>query len=326
MLSNCLDNYIGIRGLCSDTLPESGLYINDLQSVSLKMLANIADSEQKDFLGVFNEVTTRALNEFESDVMNRSQKFFRTNIQIENDKTGTFKEPYEVVSSSAEFKGVGIELRDNISNYLSIYINTVQIYLDGVGTKSILIYNTLDGVLMDTVTFEGVVGMNRVNINKSYPTYGQNTNIFICYDATATNSISVDNIDYSDAAIIRGAKVSTGSSVIDSNLVYDGDSYGLVVDYNIKCDISEFICSSRDAFKFALWYKFGACLMFERLNSDRLNKFTLNKSPLEIKEIYKFYDNKYTEIMESVMSNLNSNEDTVCFSCNRQRNYRYLKP
>ncbi len=326
MLSNCLENYIGIRGLCNDTIPASGLYLNDLQSISLKMLSNIADGEQKDFTGVFNEITTRAFNEFESDVMVRTQKYFNTNVLLENNITGYYKEPYEAVSGSTDFKGVAIELRESISKYLSIYINTVQIYLDAPATKDIFIYNTLDGSLMDTISFDGVEGMNRVNINKSYPTYGQNTNIFICYDGDSTNSISVDNIDDSSTAIIRGAKVSNASSVIDSNLVYDGDSYGVVVDYNIRCDISEFICSSRDLFKYALLYKMGSAVMFERLASTRMNKYTLTKTPLEIKEIYKFYEDKYSDIMDSVISNLDMNEDGVCFTCNRQRNYKYLKP
>ena len=326
MLSTCLNNYIGLRGLCSDTVPSSGLYINDLQSISLKMLANIANEEQKDFIGLYSEVYTRALNEFESDVMIRMQKYFNTNVLLENDITGYYNEPYEVVSSSTDYKGVSIELRDNISKYLSVYVNTVQIYLDADATHEIYVYNTLDGSLLDTISFVGTEGMNRVNINKSYPTYGQNTNIFICYNGTSVNSVSVDNSDYSNNAIIRGAKVPTASSVIDSNLVYDGDSYGLVVDYNIRCDISEFICSSRDLFKFALLYKIGAAIMFERSTSTRLNKYTLNKSPLEIKEIYKYYENKYSEIMDSVISNLDKNSDNVCFSCNRARNYNYLRP
>lgn len=326
MLSKCLTNYIGIRGLCTDSNPESGLYINDLQSVSIKNLASLATAEQKNFQGVYNEITTRALNEFESDVMNKAQKFFRTNVLIENDKTGFFKEPYENVNASAEYKGVSIELRKNISNYLSVYINTAQIYLKADGTRKIFIYNSLDGSLMDTIEFEGKKGMNRVMINKSYPTYGQHTNIFVCYNGTAIDSISVENNDLSKTAIIRGAKVSTASSVLDSNFTFDGDSYGLVLDYNVKCDISEFICSSRDAFKFALWYKFGASIMFDRLDSDRMNKFTLNKTASEIKELYRFYDTKYNEAMNSVMENLNANEDAICFTCNRERKYVYLKP
>ena len=326
MLKDCLNNFIGVRGLYEDVTSDSGLYINDLPSVSLKMLANLSDGETKDFTGLIDSIETLAFNQFESDVMNKAQKFFKTNVLLENDISGTYKEPYEVVNSSAEYKGVSIQVRDNISKYLSVYINTIQIYLDGAISTDILIYNTLTGVLMDSIPFDGLVGMNRININKSYPTYGQETNIFICYNGTSVNSIKVDNVDYSETAIIRGAKVSTVSSVIDSNLVFNGDSYGLVVDYNIRCDISEFICSSRDLFKYAIWWKIGSAIMFERMTSQRMNKYTLNKTAAELKELWEYYEKQYDDIMLSVMSNLNKNEDKVCFECSRQRSYKYLKP
>lgn len=326
MLATCLDNFIGIRGLKNDVTPESGLYINDLQSVSIKLLANLATEEQKNFKGVYNEITTRALNEFEADVMNKAQKFFKTNVVLENNKSGYYPEPYETEAASAFYKGVSIELRDNISKYLSVYINTAQIYLDSAGTKEIRIYNTLDGKILHSITFEGSVGMNRVAINKSILTYGQNTNLFVCYDGTATASIKTDNIGDSSVAIVQGAKCSTGSSVIDANLDFTGDSAGLVVDYNIKCDLSEFICSNRDAFKFALWYKYGSAIMFDRLDSDRLNKFTLNKTAAEKKELYNFYETKYDESVESVIKSLNTSQDPYCFACNKKRQYKFLRP
>ena len=144
MLSDCLSNFIGVRGLCNDTVPDSGLYLNDLPQISLKMLNNIADSDHKNFKGVIDSCQTLAFNEFQSDVMVRMQKYFKTNVLLENNKTGTFKDPYEDVNASTDFKGVAIELRDNISNYLSIYINTIQIYLKASGEQSIYIYNTLD--------------------------------------------------------------------------------------------------------------------------------------------------------------------------------------
>lgn len=326
MLQDCLNNYIGVRGLCSDTTPDSGLYLNDLPSVSLKLIANLANGEQKDFTGLIQEIKTLTFNEFESDVMNKSQEFFKTNVLLEKNITGNYKEPYQSVSQSTEYKGVSVELISNISKYLSFYINTVQLYLASDISTNIYIYNTLTGELMDTIAFDGYEGMNRININKSYPTYGQDTNLFICYDATAINSIKVDNIDQSSTAIIRGAKVPVVSQVIDSNLVYDGDSYGLVVDYNVRCDISEFICSSRDLFKYAIWWKMGSAIMFDRMTSNRLNKYTLNKSAAEIKELWEYYEEKYNDIMDSVISNLSKNEDQVCFSCSRRRNYKYLKP
>ena len=326
MLSDCLDNFIGVRGLCEDVTPDSGLYINDLPQISLKMLNDIADSDHKNFSGVFTSCKTLAFNEFQSDVMIRTQKFFKTNVLLEKSNSGQYEKPYSTITKGTEYRGLSIKIRDNVSDYLSIFINTIQVYFTEVLEVDFLVYNTLDGSLIDTISHTSTVGMNRININKSYPTYGQDTNIFICYDATLIDTIEVDNNDDSTTAIVQGGKVTVGQSVIDANLTTGNDSFGMVVNYNIQCDISEFICTNRDLFKFAIWWKIGEAIMFERMTSNRLNKFTIFKTPEELKELWEYYGRKYSEIMDSIVPNLNQTEDGVCFECSRQRTYKYLRP
>jgi hypothetical protein len=326
MLSDCLQNFIGIRGLCEDSISESGLYLNDLPQISLKMLNNIADSDQKNFSGVLESCKTLAFNEFQSDVMVRTQKFFKTNVLLEKSNSGQYEKPFKEILKGSELRGLSIKVRDNISDYLSIYINTVQMYFKEALTTDIYIYNSLDGSLLDTISHTSTIGMNRININKSYPTYGQDTNIFICYDATLIDTISVDNNDDSSTAIVQGAKIAIGQSVIDDNLTTGNESFGMIVNYNIQCDISEFICTNRDLLKFAIWWKMGEAIMFERMTSNRLNKFTLFKTPEELKELWEYYGTKYSEIMDSVISNLNKTQDNICFECSRQRTYKYLRP
>jgi hypothetical protein len=327
MLSDCLSNYIGIRGFSTDTIPESGLYVNDLPSVSLKMLSNISNDEQKNYSEIWDELYTRTLNQLESDVLIKAQKYFKTSLVLDNSITGYHADPYEVELSSADFKGVTIEADQRKSKYLSIYVNSVNLYLPGAVSDNIYIYNLMNGELLDTIPFVGLVGNNIIEINKKYITYGQDTKIFICYNSTDVgNSIKTDMIDYSSTVNIYGAKVSTGSSVIDSNLTKSGDSYGMIANYNIRCDISEFICSSKDVLKYAIWWKLGSSIMFERMTSNRMNKFTLNKSAVEIKELWEYYEDEYNKIMDSVMDNLEANSDNICFSCRKQRNYKYLKP
>ena len=126
MLKDCLENFIGLRGYCSESTPESGLYVNDLPSVSLKMINDVGNEEQKNFVGVWNEIYTRTLNQFESDVLIKAQKYFKTTLVAENSISGYNADPYEVESSSAEFKGIAIDANSRISKYLSIYVNSVQ--------------------------------------------------------------------------------------------------------------------------------------------------------------------------------------------------------
>ena len=62
----CLINYIGLRG-CGLPEPESGLYLNSLPGLTLKNLQSVANSEQVNFIGVFNEVQERAINRLIQD-------------------------------------------------------------------------------------------------------------------------------------------------------------------------------------------------------------------------------------------------------------------
>ena len=327
MLSDCLENFIGLKGYCSDTIPESGLYVNDLPGISMKMLANIANDEQKDYSGIWNEIYIRTLNQLEGDILSKAQKYFKTDVLIDNSITGYHDDPLVVEPSTTDFKGITIETDSRTSKYLSIYVNSVQLYLPATKSDNIYIYNLMNGELLDTIPFDGLVGNNIIQINKKYITYGQDTKIFICYNSNDVGaSIKTDSIDSSNIADIRGAKISTASSVIESNLTYNGNSYGLIANYNIRCDISEFICSSRDVLKYAIWWKLGASIMFERMTSNRMNKYTLNKTAVEIKELWEHYEDEYDKIIKSVMDNMEANSDRVCFSCRKERNYKFLRP
>ena len=185
----------------------------------------------------------------------------------------------------------------------------------------------MNGQLLDTIPFEGLQGNNIVQINKKYITHGQDTKIFICYNsADLGDSIKTDVVGSANIVKVQGAKMNNSFSPIESNLIYDGNSYGLTVSYNIGCEISEFICSSKDVLKYAIWWKLGASIMFERMTSNRMNKYTLNKSAVEIKELWEYYEEEYNKIMDSVLNNLEANSDAICFSCSKQRNYKYLKP
>ena len=54
--------------------------------------------------------------------------------------------------------------------------------------------------------------------------------------------------------------------------------------------------------------------------------YTLNKTAVEIKELWEHYEDEYDKIIKSVMDNIEANSDRVCFSCRKERNYKFLRP
>lgn len=67
MPSDCLYDYIGLRGLCVDVEPASGSYLNQLAGITLTSMDKVADREQQTFVGVWNDVQTRGIRRFRKD-------------------------------------------------------------------------------------------------------------------------------------------------------------------------------------------------------------------------------------------------------------------
>lgn len=74
----CLTDFIGLMG-CGSSEPGSGLYINSLPGISLEMMDNIADAEQKTFVGVWNEVQKRGIMSFRTQFMAQLNQCYQIN-------------------------------------------------------------------------------------------------------------------------------------------------------------------------------------------------------------------------------------------------------
>lgn len=325
---SCLDDLVILRGFCSDATSISGLAVNDLPGIHIKQVASLANEEQKNFSGVWDNVYKRATSIMEGDVLVHFQSFMKTNILIDDETFGYYRNDYETEGSSANYKGVAIKLFG--SKYLKVFINKVFLRLENnsASSSTITIFDYNDGRTLDTVSFTPQDGLNEIPINKSYDMHGQKSRIFVAYDgaiADAMKSSSVSQYDYSRFAVIRGAKVSKASAVTKDNMDFDGETHGMVLDLTVNCSIENVLCSNKYLFRIPLWYKLGAELMNERLNSDRINAYTmLNKE--QAKERRDMYDEKYEKQLNSILSNMEPTGDNLCFSCNKKRQYLYSKP
>lgn len=321
MISECLANLIGIRGLCDDTTPLSELFVNDLSGVSLKSIASLTNEEQEDYKGVWDEIYQRSLNQLEGDILARMQKFFKTNILLDHETFGFYKSTYATEASSNQRKGIAIDLIG--SKHTEIFINNVELRLESVTNTVgvITIFNYNDGRVLDTITFTAVEGVNDIAINKRYSSFGQRTRIFISYDGNIAAAIQSSSTSYTDVygfAVTKGAKIAVGTSVVKNNISFDGETHGMVINYNVFCSVSNFICSNKDLFKLALWYKVGQNFMDERLISTRINKYTLlNKERAEF--LYDEFKKQYEENLNTVLDNMDLQGDDVCFPCQKSR-------
>lgn len=322
---NCLENYIGLRGSCSDSAtPESGLYINDLPSISLKAMTSFANEEQENYIGFYDEIQTFSINQLRSDVLVKKAKYFDKQTLLSAQNSGKYTTPYVSNISSANLKGVFVELYD--SYYSALKLNHVQLYLNSAIDGDIYIYDVNNGELIDTISFSGVKGSNIINLSNKIHSYGQRLRVFVCYDASLVDSIETVNYEHFPSYVIsRHGKISKADSVSYNNINFDNNSSGLILNFNVTCEIDGLICQNRDYFKMPLFYLLGRNIMLSQIHNIRYNKYTmLNRE--ELKELYDFYSDNYESSLVAALDSIEMTTDGICFSCNKQRTFKHLKP
>ena len=71
----CFHDYIGLS-LCAGAyeVPASGIYINSLPGLNIESIDKIADQEQINYIGVWEDVQTNAMQQFRVDVIAEMMK------------------------------------------------------------------------------------------------------------------------------------------------------------------------------------------------------------------------------------------------------------
>lgn len=117
----CFIDYIGLS-LCGGVYnaPASGIYINSLPGLSIESIDKVADQEQVNYLGVWEDVQTNAVQQFKIDVMSEINKCYQINCDC--DYEALICENIEVLTQSWKFLlGVWILVFRINSNRLNRY-------------------------------------------------------------------------------------------------------------------------------------------------------------------------------------------------------------
>jgi hypothetical protein len=344
-LTTCLTDYIGISGCTPTTTPDSGIYLDRfLQGVELKMIDQIATEQQADWTGVWADVQSRAIKQFEADVRQAFNERYRiksisqsVDIQKVIDTTST-------TTASAQQRGFALQMNTSDGSYVGsnmseIYIQDLYLYSDYVGSVTLTIYDLDDGSTLKTKTQTMASGWNTIRILESYPS----RNIFVSYDATNINSVSQDitklktavNFDqnnddfglyYDYGVICCGVQISgaTSEPSTPTTLTKGNDVFGLSGTFGLVCKWDTLVCNNLKTFETAFAYCLGIELMNERLYSSRLNEFTMfdREQSAELKQLYlvKYRggildDITYDGLLTQSVLGVNMDKHDCCIEC-----------
>lgn len=320
MSLDCLKDHIGVEG-CITTTPNSGIFINQLPGIGLEMIDKLADEQQIDFNGVWDDVQERAIRRFKTDINSEFKERYKLknitqSIDLEREIDTASTTPV-----AAEYRGFTLELDrtdDNFaySNLETIYIQTLSLYFTSTNATTIKVFDILTGteLFSQAVPAPSVIGWTTINI---YQTFTQRR-LFVAYDATLLTGVNFDVTDLRNGinssqtgctvvcfscggggvsgtnrnAELRAGQATIAATIVEDDITFGDDLFGLSGIWSVICSFDGFVCNNKDSFTTALWYLLGIELMTERLYTSRLNEFTAydrNKA----NELLRLFTRKY---------------------------------
>lgn len=295
---DCLLDYIGLQG-CSQTVPDSGLFVNDLAGIQLRQVDEIADEDQQNFTGVFAKVQARSLKIFEKDVKHAFRQKHALKGLTQSINIGKLVDTSITKAASSEYRGLAIELNeanDDVvcSNLQLIFIQTINIFVPGAETFNVKIFDldSEEELFTKSVTTT-TSGFTSINVNDSFLS---SRRISVVYDCSSINSVKLDIADHELNCFQRCKSRVRGviSTVADpANVTFDtNNTQGLSVIFSIQCKYDVVVCNNKDIFAQALLYLLGSQLMFEQMNSSRTTRWTMLENK-QAKFLHGYYKAMY---------------------------------
>lgn len=320
----CLDNLIGINNVCDIVQSVSGLSVNDLPGMSIKIAESIITNEDISGKKFIEDKIQFSQKYLIADIRNYLQDKFKINSILSSETFGIYK-PVPSISTAIAGRLKGIRVLVYEYSYTELQISRIGIKLNSSVTDNIYIYDLSSGKLLDTIEFTSIAGeIVYVDVNKKYKANKQKQSIFVCLDASIADqydtysgqrgclSCSRSNvIEYSTSGYISSA-----SQKIDSNFIASSGSAGITIDYNISCDIERFICSMAQSVAWPLLYKIGAEILKELRFSKNLNSMVLIDRE-NSEEMLTYYESEYLRGMNQLTTNMRIPDD-ICFRCDKK--------
>ena len=332
---SCFDGLIKLNGCSITEVPQAVYSLNSLPGISLKSFEQVANSEQQNYIGLWDAINERA----EARLKNQIISYMSTRYDIKRVRrtVDIFGSDTDAVSDD-KFKGIiinsGYSLVENwkISPLQSTSIDKIRFYKSNTTTATIIdvvFFNYISKQILFTKTLTvanlvqgwneidillkfdcAVLGIGFLDTNINGVTYSTN-------DANGYFSSCFDycyGLDYGNCGQINGF-IST-TAAIGGNLANNTTVNSLQAVVTLGCEYDSAVCSNRLLFAEAYWYALGIELMTERMFSERINFYTSVKRE-EAKELLDLYNVRYEEALKNALGGLKFECD-ACLECNSQ--------
>jgi len=322
---NCLENIysgnvivIGIRDYKNCESPISGLYINDIEGLTLKTLAAVTNEEHESGYKFAKDKILLAIKLVIDDFKSQIFPTWTMNQVIESGFTGVFDSKFNNIAPLE--RGVSLERSTN-TKLAKIFINELEILVADTGDNTIKI---IDGLNTQLIPVSLVANEKlTLQLNKEC----ESDFVTITMDNYAMRTARMNQTTRMSGGGCRSCFHSrrTGSDNLE-NTGWNGTGeeyqmYGINAKATLRCSEEELICSVYDKMYFLFWLRSGMEICKEIEMSTRLNPIALfgkEKAAQLYERLSGEYEKKFKIFADSIGRYLGQFSD-LCLTCNKSK-------
>jgi hypothetical protein len=266
-------NYIGIRGGCDTSAPSSGLYINDLPGISLRLAANLADEDTIRGTELLRNVESQAIRSVWVDVKNKLSEYIEIGKLISQKQYGKHYVEDTTTYLAPVAAEVGVRFRKyNCDPYTGIKINYVDIRVNSDVSGKVL--KITDGCTVTEYPFDAV-SCQIVRIQTNYTALTDE--VFVAVDAS---DLALEDMSLLSGCQCHGSCRCNGGACVTAEgwngTTTTSQAYGMAIMAQCVCEDSTFLCTLQDDLSMLVQMKMGILLAQELRLTKRYNFMVSN--------------------------------------------------
>lgn len=334
-----LIDYIGIKGAPLPT-PESGEYINRLlPGLPMEAMVKVTDADQESFLEQWQDIQKLAAKRFNTRIISEFQKRYQIYTLQRSIDLLKAVDKTETTGAAPKWRGFTIELtpdKEQLVVYSALqclYVQSLRLYRNEAGAA-------IDGAIFDLRTGEKLkefefpaataAGWTTVKIEERYTAY----RLFCAYDGTILDGTTLDITasvlgEFGACACelngdgcysrLQGAQAdSLSDEITDDDLDTGLNTYGLSGIFALQCSYEPVVAQNREIFLLAWAYTLGWGILWTRINSSTINRWTIGIDKKRAEELMTELEVLFDQEIQIVLDGVQLNLQDCCLECNAQ--------
>lgn len=308
---DCLKGKISYR-YCNTEDAKGTLYVNDLPGISTLLLNDLGTQELETFDKVFQKIERLSLSSFEA-------KLGRTMSENFNVTHGLYNSPnYDLIRplQSALIGGyVNQVFEVPMGKYTTGKVRNVKFFSmnDYSGARFEIIDLLTGAVVFEIPAVEVTRGYNVIEVEKELPNQFKTNFYAIRLNAEFLNLAALDANGWAGDCGCNGHLrqypsqftqlfEEDGTTLVPLTIadIRAHHSQYLAVEFEYFCDIKKYVCAHSGMFLRGLLYEYGANILNEALNSDKVT-WAVKGNPIQKQETMNaFYEEANNEMRASI--------------------------